>query len=827
MVLLNTIPAFTQGTEKEVSLVVILNELQEKFNIHFNYASELVDPINIAKPDQGLDLSETVIFLERSTNLNFEFISDRVVVIRSVTKLLCGYIKDKDSNEPLAFATIQIGNSGTITNEDGYFEVRVSGSTNTIVIRHFGYKSEILEQQLLNEVSCNLIYLHRAEQVLPEIVVSDYLIRGLDKLNNGSVQLDFTKFSILPGQIQEDVLHSLQALPGIQSIDETVSNINIRGGSHDQNLILWDGIKMYQSGHFFGMISMFNPQITQKVNLRKNGTSAALSDGVSGTIAMLSDTEINSNLNGSIGANLIDVNGFVDVPLGQKVSVQIAARKALSDFFESPTYSEYFKRITRNTEIANNVESVSNSNIAFDFYDTSMRLLYKPNEQEQLRFNFMHTADELVFDENAQINGVQEIKQSGIEQSSIAGGIHYAKQWKSNFATEISLYESDYKLKAVNANILQDQRFLQTNTVSETGFSALSKVSLNNNIKWNNGYTFTETKITNLDDVDNPIFRRLEGEVVRIHSIFSEANWSSSDRESILNAGLRLNYIQKFQRFIPEPRFSFNQKLLKVFNLEILGELKHQSTSQIINFQNDFLGVEKRRWQLSNDESIPILRSRQASIGLSYKQNGWLLHGVGFFKLVKGITTQSQGFLDNFEFERVSGDYQARGLDFLLSKQVGFWNTWLTYGFLESDYTFLPLKENPFRSNFDITHAISSGLSFANQHLKVSGGLNWRTGKPYTSTVFGSDTIDGKINFAPTNNSRVSDYLRLDVSAIHSIQVAQNADIQVGFSIWNLLNKKNELNSYYTLTSPQDEVQQIVQYSLGITPNAIFKIKFK
>jgi hypothetical protein len=826
-VLLNTIPAFSQETEKEVPLVVILNELQEKFDIHFNYASELVDAIRISKPDGGMDLSQAISFLERSTNLKFEFISDRVVVIRSISQMICGYIKDKDSNEPLVFATIQIGTAGTITNEEGYFQLKISGSSNNMVIRHFGYESKVVAQQLLQENPCGVLYLERADQVLPEIVVSDYLIRGLDKLNNGSIKLDFTKFSILPGQIQEDVFQALQALPGIQSVDETVSNINIRGGSHDQNLILWDGIKMYQSGHFFGMISMFNPQITQKVILRKDGTSAAFSDGVSGTISMLSDADVNSNLNGSIGANLIDVNGFVDVPLGQKVSVQIASRKALSNFFESPTYSEYFNRITRNTEIANNVESVSNSNIVFDFYDMSMRLLYKPSAQEHLRLNFIHTADELVFDENAQINGVQEIKQSGIEQSSIAGGLYYLKQWRPNFATEISIYETDYQLKAVNANIFQVQRFLQTNTVSETGFSALSKVNLSSNLRLDNGYTFTETKITNLDDVDNPIFRRLEGEVVRMHSIFSESHWVSSDTESTLNAGLRLNYIQKFQRFIPEPRFSFNQKLLKVFNLEILGELKHQSTSQIINFQNDFLGIEKRRWQLSNDASIPILRSRQASIGLSYKQNGWLFHGVGFFKLVKGITTQSQGFLDNYEFERVSGDYEAKGFDFLFSKQVGFWNTWLTYGFLESDYTFLPLKENPFRSNFDIRHAISSGLSFANQHFKISGGLNWRTGKPYTSTVPGNEIIDGKINFAATNNARVSDYLRFDVSALHSIQVAQNADIQVGFSIWNLLNKKNDLNSYYLLTSPQEEVQQIVQYSLGITPNAIFKIKFR
>ncbi|MGK0430514.1 MAG: hypothetical protein ACJARX_002191, partial [Psychroserpens sp.] len=111
-------------------------------------------------------------------------------------------------------------------------------------------------------------------QQLSQVVLPQYIVRGINKLNNGSYEIDFNQFDILPGLIETDVLHAVQAFPGIQSINETVSDINIRGGTHDQNLILWDGIKMYQSGHFFGLISMFNPQITQHVSVLKNGTDA-------------------------------------------------------------------------------------------------------------------------------------------------------------------------------------------------------------------------------------------------------------------------------------------------------------------------------------------------------------------------------------------------------------------------------------------------------------------------------------------------------------------------------------------------------------------------
>nr|WP_223826684.1 TonB-dependent receptor plug domain-containing protein [Flagellimonas sp. S3867] len=638
--------------------------------------------------------------------------------------------------------------------------------------------------------------------------------------------MDFDRFSILPGLVEEDVLQSVQALPGIQSIDETVSNINIRGGSNDQNLILWDGIKMYQSGHFFGLISMYNPQITQKVTLQKNGTSTAFTDGVSGTIAMSTDKNINPNFNSSIGINLIDINGFVDAPLGKNASIQVAARKAISDFFETPTYSEYFNRITRNTEIDSNVESVTNSNVGFDFYDTSLRLLYRPSDKDFVRLNFIYTANEVAFDENAIFDGSEEIKESRLDQSSIAGGFYYSRQWKPNFTTELSVYETDYKLRAINANILQDQRFLQENKVSETGVRAMAKSTFSENLGWNNGYHFTETKVTNLDDVDNPIFRRLDGEVLRTHGLFTEVNWSTTNKETIINAGVRFNYLDKYQKQLWEPRLSLNQKILDVFNLELLGEFKHQNTSQVINFQNDFLGIEKRRWQLSNDANIPIIKSKQGSLGLSYKEDGWLVNAVGFIKEVEGITTQSQGFLDRYEFVRTSGKYDANGIELLLRKQLQNWNMWLSYGYLYSQYTFAELEETHFRSNFDITHSVSSGITFSTQKLHMAAGVNWRTGKPFTSSITGNEVVNDQINYAEANGSQLEDYVRLDVSAIYKMELGKKMRLQAGLSIWNVLDRENPINTFYRL-SAQQNAQKVLQGSLGITPNAMIKIAFR
>ncbi|WP_223826737.1 carboxypeptidase-like regulatory domain-containing protein [Flagellimonas sp. S3867] len=806
-------------------LTTILKELQDRFEVHFNYASDLIEDIVVKTTDDFTNLRDVINFLRESTGLDFVFLSDNVVSIKAKSTVLCGYIRDKDTNEPLSYTTVQFDGKGTVTNEEGFFELSIDDSSQIVLIRHIGHRTIRREARFFNTANCGIIHMVSEQQKLPEIVLSHYLIRGMDKLDNGSFQLDFDQFSILPGLVEKDVLQSVQALPGITSIDETVSNINIRGGSNDQNLILWDNIKMYQSGHFFGLISMYNPQITQTVALQKNGTSPAFTDGVSGTIAMSTDKNINLSFKGSLGINLIDVNGFIDAPIRENISVQVGARKAISDFFETPTYSEYFDRIAQDTEIESNDALVTNSDIEFDFYDVSLRFLYRPSDKDFLRLNFIHTANEVVFNESAVIANREEVRESSLDQTSIAGGIYYERKWNDRFETYIDVYETDYKLRAINANVLENQRFLQENIISETGARFTAQNELYENLVLRSGYHFVETKVTNLDDVDDPIFRRLEGEVLRTHGIFTEVDWSSTNGNTSLNAGVRFNYLDKFNRKLWEPRLSFNQRFLSHFNLEVLGEFKHQNTSQIINFQNDFLGVEKRRWQLSNNLDIPVIQSKQGSLGLSYQESGWLVNAVGFYKEVNGIITQSQGFLDSFEFVRTSGKYDAFGLDFLLRKQLQKWNLWLSYGYLNSTYNFEELTEVEFRSNFDTTHSLTSGITFSTSKLNLALGANWRTGKPFTPTVAGDEIVNGDINYWKANSDELDDYLRLDFSAIYKAKIGKKTSLRTGISIWNLLNRANPINTFFRV-NPQNDAQQILQQSLGITPNASLRLLF-
>ncbi len=806
-------------------LIEVLKELQVRYGYQFNYATETVDNIQVVPPSKELSISESLYYLQERTRLIFTVLDNKIVSVKKTELQLCGYLKDKSTQEPIANATVRGRKNSTITNEAGYFELIPETKNDFISIRHIGYKTLDRSYQFFKEFDCGDVYLVPDELQLAEIILSDFLIRGIDKLNDGSFKIDFDRFSILPGMTETDVLQSVQAFPGIQSINETVSDINIRGGTNDQNLILWDGIKMYQSGHFFGLISMYNPQITQKVGLWKNGAPVAYTDGVSGTILMETDQQITTNFQGNVAFNFLDANAFADIPLGSRSSVQVAARKAISNYVESPTYRAYFDRISQDTEVESNAGEVVNSDFEFDFYDHSIRWLFKPSKKDEIRLNFINANNELVFNENATIGGREESKKSSVAQNSIAGGLQYHRSWTDRLSTSLNIYETDYALKAINANILDNQRFLQKNSVSETGVKLEGSYILTDRWRIQGGYQYIDTKVTNLDDIDNPFFRTLDGEVLSTHAGYTQLGYISKDRLTTFNAGIRYNYLDKFKKQLLEPRLSFNQRFLNSFSLEILGEIKHQNTSQIINFQNDFLGIEKRRWRLSNDKDIPVIIGKQLSAGLSFSDNGWLINIVGYFKNVDGISTSSQGFQNQYEFVPANGSYDANGIDLLIRKQFKNVNTWLSYSFLSSDYMFTLLPDTSFPNNLEVVNSLTFGSTYSIPHFLFSAGLNWHSGKPMTQPIVGSEVLGGSINYGPVNDERLDDYMRVDVSAVYQFKLKRASKVNIGVSVWNLLDKENTINTFYRINA-LGTIEKVEQNSLGITPNAVLRIYF-
>ena len=213
------------------------------------------------------------------------------------------------------------------------------------------------------------------------------------------------------------------------------------------------------------------------------------------------------------------------------------------------------------------------------------------------------------------------------------------------------------------------------------------------------------------------------------------------------------------------------------------------------------------------------------STGLNFKKNGLLISAEGYFKQVEGITARSQGFQNQFQFVNAIGTYEIKGVDFLINKQFANASTWLSYSYSQNDYTFDSLNNgNSFPNNADLRHAITFAGTYNIGDLKLALGANWRTGKPFTAVDELNAIEEDEINFNAPNQNNLDDYLRIDFSTTYNFDLGRNTKAKVGLSVWNVLNKNNNLNTYYTLS--EDTVNQIENQSLGITPNVSFRVNF-
>jgi hypothetical protein len=806
------------------SLQSLLPVLEQRYGITFTYADSNVSGLLIEEPATDLALPSCLAILEKKTRLKFQQLDERFVTISKVPIhgiTFCGRVIDADTKDILAGATIRTDKKTSITDSLGYFELEEIPETSLIVIQSLGYGPQTIVAS--GNSPCTVVPLKASVITLDEVVIRNFLTTGITKEADGSLTIRREDLQMLPGLTEPDVLHTLQVLPGIQSIDESVSNVNVRGGTHDQNLVLWDGIKMYQTGHFFGLITAFNPYLVQKVSVQKNGTSASLGDGASSTIHIETENSPAGKLSGGAGINLLNSDFFVRVPVTKKSSLHVASRRSHADVVQTPTYNRYFTRAFNDTDLTNTQNgSIDKNQESFRFYDISAKYLHDFSNDQKLRVSFLNIANDLEYGERATASSGNS-RTSGLSQGNLGASASYEHRWNNRNVASIQGYFSRYDLKSVNFDVINDQRLMQENIVTDGGLKLNFRTMINDAVDISYGYQYFETGIENIDQLNNPQYSRTIKSVVRTHAGYTEGNYHSGN--TTINAGVRVSYYDKIEQIRFEPRLVFNQKLTEELLLEVLGEMKSQATSQEIDFQTDFLGIEKRRWVLADGHTVPLIKSQQVSAGLYYTLSSFLASIVGYYKTVDGITSRSQGFQNQFEFVRTNGSYSVKGIDVLINQKFPNVSTWASYSLSYNNYHFPELTPTTFRSNLNLVHVGSMGTSYKLNQFEFAVGVNYHTGRPYTTPADGTNIVNNEIVYQSPNSSRLSNYARLDFSGRYSFALSREVKGLFGVSVWNVLDRRNAIDSYYRIEGG-DQISRIDRRALSFTPNMMFRVQF-
>ncbi len=418
-------------------------------------------------------------------------------------------------------------------------------------------------------------------------------------------------------------------------------------------------------------------------------------------------------------------------------------------------------------------------------------------------------------------------KKSNLEQENFGGSVQWRANWTQKQATDFEGYFSSYQLNSVNQTLEGNQVLHQKNKVLDTGFRIRNSSIISKIFTLNTGYQFNETGVTNFDEINIPLFSRTITNVLRSHALIAEGLYEANDKTTLLKVGLRANYFDKFKIFLLEPRIQFNHAFTPNFRMEILGEKKNQTLSQIIDLQQDFLGIEKRRWVLTDNDSIPIQKSFQLSMGLTFSKNKWLFTIDNFYKKVSGITAEGQGFMNQFELAKATGNYTVIGTELLIQKTYRRFYTWLSYSFNDNLYDFETLHPTSFSSNYQITHAVSWAGIYEWEKVKLALGAKWHSGRPITTPAsLTVNETNPQIVYNAPNNSRLNDYIQVNFSASKDWKLNSSVNLQATASILNLLNTKNSLNRFYRINNTNNTVESVTLYGLELTPNLNLKLSF-
>jgi hypothetical protein len=824
---------YAQKGNEKIPLTGIIPIIEQQFNVKFSYAVEDVVGIAVEKPAATLTLQQTIDYLNSKILLNFKALDNRYVTVSVLNKTISisGLVLSEDSKAPLAGATVVADGRVVLTNKKGGFSILNIPLNASVSISYIGYEPrQFKANELFSAQNTGKeILLKTSNEELNPVLINVYLTPGLQKYMDGSTVLNTKKFGILPGLIEPDVLQSVQALPGVESTNESIANINVRGGTNDQNLMIWDNIKMYHSGHFFGLISAYNPNLTNKVIVTKNGTSAEYSDGVSSTINMFTNDKINTAVSGGAGINLINADAFLAIPLAKNLEIDISGRRSITDIFNTPTFNNYYKRSFQDSDI--NADSRhNNTNSDFYFYDYTAKILFDLNEKHQFRANLIGINNALDYTEYSSSTSNTETKASTLSQKNIGYGGNWKAQWNSKWSTDFISYYSKYNIDATDYRVETDQRQTEANEVLETGTKLNTHYKATEYLNLLAGYQFNETGMLNQTTVSAPSYSSTKKDVLLNHALFAEGEYHKNS--TYFRIGARLNYFQKFEKLLVEPRINIRQQLSDAWALKLEGEFKNQTATQIIDFDDDFLGVEKRRWVLVNNESIPIATSQQGSFGVEFNKNKLHIDLTGFYKVVDGITTSNQGFYNNFQYKKAHGSYTAKGIEFLANKTANRYSIWTSYTFSINDYVFESFTPSTFPNNVDIRHSVSMGFNYdVLKNIKLSVGGILRNGQPYTIPLAGNETVTNgnttTVNYDAPNGKNLDNFMRLDASFSYNFTISTGMKGIFRAGVINVTNEDNVINRYYKVDpNNSNATVKVDNKSLGMTPNMSFRVNF-
>jgi hypothetical protein len=857
---------------RQTPLVEVLQELENRYDLRFSYSNDLLAGIVVSARVKRQALGPILEQLLAGQNLDFRFVQDRYVLIvpaerGSITSTspappppttparrrytLRGTVLDAETQEPLPFANIRIVPAGTGGNSDvaGVFDLKLAAlPADSVEVSYLGYEAQRFAlEEVVGEPQ--VIALRMAAFGLANVVVTAYLTDAIQSGDEvGQIQFSPARMEVLPGQAEPDILQGVLLLPGISSPSESVSDLNIRGGTTDQNLVLWDGIPIYHTGHYFGSITAFNPYVVDKVQVWRGGYGAEYGGRVAGVIDIQSRHEIPAKWHAGAGLNLTHGHVYWELPFAkQKAAWFFSARRAFTDILPTITFNNYQQKVFQGTKVDEDQRPLDDPlqvvTDRFFFNDLHSKLLWQPSEKDEFSASFFSGRNFLEFglgEPSYQVEDLLDIDNWG----ALASWRHtWSDRWRWELRASHSSfdYTSTYR-ETFNALTLEDTDKL--NTLRDSRLRTSLQWRPNPRHQLLAGLEWVDYAFSFAIDFTSIYEERFEESVDNEAAVsigFLNYTFRDADQKWKVQLGVRSASLPKLEDRYLEPRLGITHQVAPAWRLKGSLGLNHQYVSQLIELGFNGLGVNNQIWGLVDGEDISVLRSWQSMLGFDWKHKGWYLDVEGYSRHLSGLTSFARAFgpLQADEYSRGTG--RTFGVDVLLRKRWKHQHSWISYTLSRSQYLFEDLAPDWIPAFNDQRHQFSWVYLWQRKPFDLSVGWYVSSGKPFTPLesveLVEIEDDDEMITVAtPTlgelNSRYLPTYHRLDVSAVYTLpkKKARSPKQQIGLSIINVYNRDNVVDRRFQEDYFEDEEDVQAQVDLleinllPFTPNLFFRI---
>ena len=737
---------------------------------------------------------------------------------------ITGVIIDAATGKPLPDVSLYVSgqNDDIITDTAGQYSVTLPRGRHNIRVRGAGKKDMQYQLMLYSDGEFNMSLIDDIP-MLSEVVVSAERVANVNRVQMGVERLTIKSIKQMPVVFGEaDILRAVLTLPGVKSVGEASTGFNVRGGSSDQNLILFNDATIYNPAHFFGFFSAFNPEIVREVELYKSSIPANYGGRLASVLDVKPREGNKEKITGSAGLGLLTSRLNVEGP--------IVKNKSSFNFGGRTTYSNWLLRLlpdkydyknsrasfydinlytSHSLDKKNNIYFTGyfsrdrfnlNSDTVYGYSNRNLSLKWKHDFNNKLTGAFTLGADHYDYVNESDHNPVNAYKMDfSIEQSNLKGDFNYLLNSKHKI--DLGFSSVYYKLKpgSFRPNHAESQVTpvtVQTEQALESAVYLSDRYDISQKLSFNPGIRYS-------------IFNYLGPQEVDVYA----PNLPKTDGNRTGTVPYRNgSFIKSYHG--PELRATLRYNLSKSFSVKAA----YNTLRQYIHMLSNTAAISPTDiWKLSDYNIEPQLGD-QVSIGLykNFKADSVELSLEVYRKRIKNYLDYKNGAVlvlnDHIETDVFKTKGKAYGLEIMMKKRVGKLNGWVSYTYSRillkmDDPTAGEIVNNGeyYPANYDKPHDFTFiGNYRINHRFSISFNATYSTGRPITVPIgryyyAGSE----RTLYADRNSYRIPDYFRTDFSmnieGNHKVHQLTHNSWTIG--LYNITGRKNPYSVYYTSES--------------------------